>query len=170
MRMAVAVSCLLFLTGCAEEENANRNVKMMNSSDDSIGTIKLSEEGEGMSLDLDLEGLKPGVHAIHFHEKAACKGPDFKSAGDHFNPDDKEHGLMNANGAHAGDMPNITVEEDGTFQGNLTANVTFKDGKNSLLTKDGTSIVIHDKADDGMSQPAGDAGDRIACGEIKSSS
>lgn len=104
---------------------------------------------------------------MHIHEIGTCEPPDFESAGDHFNPDKKEHGLLNQKGPHAGDLPNLIVGEDGTAKVNMTANnVTFKEKKTSLYTKNGTSLVIHKQADDGMSQPAGNSGYRIACGEI----
>ena len=80
----------------------------------------------------------------------------------------KEHGLLNNKGAHAGDLPNITVKTDGKVSTEILSDqITLQNGKNSLLKKEGTSIVIHQMKDDGKSQPAGNAGDRIACGVIK---
>jgi superoxide dismutase, Cu-Zn family len=156
------------LGACAEQPPTKLDVEMFNSSGDSLGKVKLSEQPEGVKLELNLEGLPPGEHAFHIHEKGSCKPPDFKSAGNHYNPDDKKHGLLHPEGAHAGDLPNLIVKEDGKVKTEILApQVTLKEGKTTLLTKEGTSLVIHAGKDDGMTQPAGDAGGRIACGEIK---
>ncbi len=89
------------------------------------------------------------------------------SAGGHFNPFGKQHGLKNPQGPHAGDLPSLTVGPDGRATVSVVASlVTLKEGKNSLFQPDGTSLVIHEKADDDMTDPAGNAGPRIACGPI----
>lgn len=168
MKKIIIATMILVLAGCANVEVTKLEVEMFNEVGDSLGMIILQEQSSGVKLSLDLKGLSPGVHGIHIHNSSKCKGPEFKDAGDHFNPDNKEHGLLHPKGAHAGDLPNIIVEDDGTVKAELIApKVTMKSGKNSLFTKDGTSIVITEQQDDGMTQPAGDSGARIACGAIK---
>ncbi|MBM7605454.1 Cu-Zn family superoxide dismutase [Metabacillus crassostreae] len=155
------------LAGCMEKEITKMEVEMFNPAGDSLGTIKVDEVSEGVELTVLLEGLPPGEHGLHIHEKGTCKAPDFKSAGNHFNPDESMHGLLHPEGAHAGDLPNI-IAEDGKVDAQLQApQLTLKSGKkNSLLRVEGTSIVITEGKDDGMTQPSGDSGARIACGEI----
>ncbi|MFS0780357.1 superoxide dismutase family protein [Bacillus sp. 1P06AnD] len=166
MRYAVLAASLLLLAGCADKRPTNLSVDMYDRSGDKLGVIKLAEQSDSLEVDIDVKGLSPGNHAIHFHSKGVCKGPDFKSAGNHFNPDSKEHGLLNDKGPHTGDLPNITADEEGKVKVKLKSSATLKNDRNSLLTTDGTSIVIHAKADNGMTQPAGDSGEREACGVV----
>ncbi|HEY0309069.1 MAG TPA: superoxide dismutase family protein, partial [Acidobacteriaceae bacterium] len=110
-----------------------------------------------------------GTHAVHIHQFAKCEGPDFKSAGGHFNPDGKQHGMENPMGHHNGDLPgNLVVGPTHTGTVDFTVNylTMAPDAANSIFANGGTSIMIHDHADDMMTDPTGNAGNRIACGVV----
>lgn len=158
---------LLLMAGCSGEERSPLETSVYNAEDDKIGTATFTEQPAGVQVKLKVEGLEPGMHAVHIHEFPKCESPDFKTAGNHFNPLSKEHGLMNAKGAHAGDMPNVETDASGMIDVELMLpEAKLKEDQMSLLRKEGTSIVIHSGPDDGMSQPAGDSGERVACGKI----
>jgi Cu-Zn family superoxide dismutase len=134
----------------------------------SLGTAALEETGDAVRIRLELRGLPPGPRAIHVHEHGRCEGPDFKSAGAHFNPGGKQHGLGSPAGHHAGDLAGLVVAEDGTARAELVARgATLREGPGSLLREGGTALVVHQGPDDHVSDPAGKAGDRIACGVIE---
>lgn len=143
-------------------------VSLNDADGDVVATAELTEDDGGVHVKLEGDDLPEGTHAFHVHEKGDCEAPDFESAGDHYNPEDKNHGKEDPDGPHAGDFDNIEVGADGKVDEDFTTDqVTLEKGKeNTLYTDEGTSLVIHADEDDYKSQPAGDAGDRIACGVI----
>jgi len=146
-----------------------KTVMLKNASGSDIGTATILSKGSGVEVKLNVKDLPPGVHAVHFHQNAKCDPPDFKSAGGHFNPTGKHHGFDNPEGHHAGDMRNFTVKPNGTAKATVEdTDVVLGTGSesNSLFANGGTAIVIHAKADDYKTDPAGNSGDRVACGVI----
>lgn len=142
-----------------------KHVDLTDAKGNNVGMAMISPaKGGGVSIDLTLKGLPPGEHGIHLHEVAKCEAPTYTSAGAHFNPGKKKHGLLNPEGPHAGDLPNFTVSAKGTAQTTITnKNVTMDAGANSIL---GTALVIHERGDDGKTEPSGNAGNLLACGAI----
>lgn len=132
-----------------------------------LGEATLRESPAGVLVKLDLQGVPPGTHAFHIHTVGKCDAPDFMTAGGHFNPTTMKHGLMATGGPHAGDMPNLFVPADGKLSVEvLDANVTLGAGPKSVFDTDGSALMLHATADDYASDPAGNAGARIACGVI----
>lgn len=132
-----------------------------------LGTLMVTEVAQTLSFSGTLRGLPPGVHGVHVHLTGRCDAPAFSSAGDHWNPTSKQHGTENAQGPHLGDMSNITVGADSSVSVLVvTRGGTLRGATNGLMDGDGASFVVHASADDYRSDPAGNSGDRIACGVI----
>jgi Cu-Zn family superoxide dismutase len=135
-----------------------------------VGQVMLWETAAGVLIRADLTGVPAGTHGFHLHEVGECTAPTFESAGGHLNPDGKKHGLLAEGGPHAGDIPNLHVPARGRFSVEiLNTRVTLGAGAQSLMDNDGSAVVVHAGEDDYRTDPAGEAGDRIACGVIERS-
>jgi Cu-Zn family superoxide dismutase len=132
-----------------------------------VGTATLTQEAEGTRIVVTVTGVPIGTHAVHLHSVGLCEEPGFTSAGGHFNPGMKQHGKLNPMGDHAGDLPNLVVGDDhrGTLDA-VRAGLRLVDGATPLVDGDGAALMIHAGPDDFASDPAGNAGGRIACGVI----
>jgi Cu-Zn family superoxide dismutase len=165
--LSIASSFVFTFALSAAAQKAPVKVELHDAQGQSVGTAVLSPAPKGVRIRLDLHNLSEGEHAIHIHQNAKCEGPGFTTAGPHLNPDMKHHGLQNPEGPHAGDIPNIKVGPKGDMKGTIVApGVTMGDDSHSVFSNGGTALVIHAKADDMKSDPAGNAGDRIVCGMI----
>lgn len=167
MNRTLAALAMMGLAGTIGVSAQMKHVDLKDAKGNSVGMAMISPaKGGGVSVDLTLKGLPPGEHGVHLHSVAKCE-PPFKSAGTHFNPTNKKHGLSNPDGPHAGDMPNFKVAANGTAQTTITnKNVTMGSEANSIYAGGGTALVIHEKADDMKTDPSGNAGEPIACGAI----
>jgi Cu-Zn family superoxide dismutase len=165
MNKLVCLIPALCITACATAPApaGGPSAPLINSAGQAIGTVVASQATEGVAFRIHATGLPPGVHGIHVHPIGRCDPPDFSTAGTHWNPTNKQHGLNNPNGPHAGDMPNVTVDANGAIDATVVlphANMA------QLLDADGSSVMIHANADDYVSQPAGNSGAKIACAVI----
>jgi Cu-Zn family superoxide dismutase len=164
--MAASASLLVLATLSASAQSAKATLKNAEGKD--VGSAALNQTPAGVLIKLSLKGVPAGEHAFHIHGVGKCE-PPFTSAGGHFNPDKKKHGMMAPGGAHAGDMPNLHIPANGELVVEvLNAAVTLDKGKaNSLFGPEGTSLIIHAGKDDYKTDPTGEAGGRIACGLVE---
>ncbi len=160
----VGALALTFAANAAPNDKATAEVKSLEGQ--ALGTVTLTETAHGVLLSGELSQLSPGPHGFHIHAVGKCE-PPFTSAGGHFNPDGKKHGFHEAGGSHAGDLPNVHASLDGkAVIDGIAHGLSLTGGTKGILDQDGAAIVIHAKADDYKTDPAGASGDRIACGII----
>ncbi|MGD0444399.1 MAG: superoxide dismutase family protein [Edaphobacter sp.] len=167
--LAALAVCLLAVPVLAAPKGAVVASIKTTTGDDAGTATFLPGKGGKITVKLNLKNLPPGEHGVHIHAKPLCDPPDFKTAAGHFNPDSKQHGFENPMGHHAGDLPkNVTIGEDRTGQATFKIDYLSLDpaSPNSILANGGTSIVVHEKADDMKTDPSGNSGNRIACGVI----
>lgn len=170
-----ALSMAVGLSACASADSgavnsgsgatASARAALLAADGSSRGEATVAEMADGLHVAVRATGVSPGVHAVHVHMTGTCTPPDFTSAGGHWNPTGRQHGKDNPAGMHMGDMPNMTAGADGTgAMEYVIPGGTLRAGAQPLLDADGAAVVIHAQADDNKSDPAGNAGGRIACG------
>ncbi len=170
-RSAGALAVALLLARCASvtptTSGATAVADLRNVNGQPVGSAVFTQVGGVVRIVLDVQGLPPGPKGVHLHEVGSCEGPTFASAGGHFNPLGKQHGLLNPQGPHAGDLANIIIGPDGKGRLETSADqVTLGAGANSLLDANGSAVIIHAAPDDFRTDPTGNSGARIACGVI----
>ena len=169
--ISMLASVSIVLTACGGGDGADEELSfdIINASGTKIGTVEIEDEGaKGVEIEVSVTGLEPGIHAMHIHETGLCDGPDYKTAGGHYNPAGVAHGQVD-DGPHAGDMMNIDIQSDGSGKfevKNGRVSLRGTNGLPALIDADGSTLIIHAKADDYKSQPTGAAGARVACAVI----
>ncbi len=174
--LAFSTMAAFAISGCASAPSPLNRVAVAyatiaNAAGEQKGTAEIWQDMDKIvHVEVQLTGMPPGPHGIHFQETGKCEGgaTPFATAGGHYNPLGRSHGLDNPAGPHAGDAPNFTVNPDGTAKVSFTTDrVSLTDGSTSLFDADGSAMVVHASADDQTSQPSGNSGARIACGVVK---
>lgn len=171
-RRASYLMVAAFLFAATNVANAADGAKtgqtmLQNAKGDNVGVAKLTDTPHGVLIEVEFAGMPPGAHAFHIHEVGKCE-PPFTSAGGHFNPGMKHHGFESPEGYHGGDLPNVVIPDSGSAKVQaFVAGVRLTSGSAKLFDEDGSALVVHAGPDDYKSDPAGAAGDRIACGVVK---
>ncbi|MDR6852824.1 Cu-Zn family superoxide dismutase [Sphingomonas sp. BE123] len=165
IRTGCAIAALALTAACSggatSSDPARATAQLKRADGSAAGSAVATVTNGGLSVNVSVTGISPGPHGVHVHMTGKCDAPGFTTAGGHWNPGATQHGLENPQGAHAGDMPNLIVQPDGT------GTLTYKLGSGTmdgLLDADGAAFVVHAGPDDQKTDPSGNSGDRIACG------
>ncbi len=163
----LCVMLAIALCGRAQAQGGGQaQAELRDASGTLVGTVTLTQEAGGVRLSGSFSSLPAGDHGIHVHAVGSCS-PDFAAAGPHFNPAGKQHGTQNPTGAHAGDLPNLTIRADGTgTYDQVNAMLSLAAGPSSVFDADGSAVVVHADPDDYMTDPSGNSGARVACGVV----
>jgi superoxide dismutase, Cu-Zn family len=171
MDKRVLIGGAILLTACAAVEPLGGSpVALVNAGGQSIGTVRAWQTAGGVTFRIEAGGLPHGVHGLHIHAVGRCDPPDFASAGSHWNPQDRKHGMNNPAGPHAGDLPNVEVAANGVLGTTVTlpgATLVGSPGAGALIDADGAALVVHGQPDDYASDPSGNSGPRIACAVLQ---
>ena len=172
MRAWIAVVIALLLAGCASMSSGpatdnTARAELKNAGGQPVGTATFTQVNNVVRVVLEAQGLPRGAHGVHVHAVGKCDPPDFQTAGGHFNPASRQHGALNPQGPHAGDLPNIEIGADGKGRLESTTELfSLGSGTSTLFDADGSALVIHAAPDDFKTDPTGNSGARIACGVI----
>ena len=161
----------LLVAGCVTDEpQGGAPMPLIGANGQTVGQVRAWQTAGGVTFRIDATGLPHGVHGIHVHTVGRCDAPDFTSAGEHWNPATKKHGFNNPEGPHAGDLRNVEVAANGTLGATVTlagASLTGPAAAGVLIDEDGAALVLHAAADDYVTDPSGNSGDRIACAVLR---
>jgi Cu-Zn family superoxide dismutase len=162
----IALMLPFLLGGCSTvaEPQGGPPMPLINASGQTIGTVRAWQTAGGVTFRINARGLSHGVHGVHVHAVGKCEPPDFASAGPHWNPTGKKHGMNNPAGPHSGDLPNVVVAANGVLGATLVLSAA---NMSSLIDADGAALVIHAGADDNVTDPSGNSGARIACAVLQ---
>jgi len=163
LTISLSVLLIVILYSCGSKSQKAEVILEPKSGSNVKGKITFTKEGNTMKVVADIEGLTPGLHGFHVHEKGDCSAPDGSSAGGHFNPKSMKHAGPDSPERHEGDLGNITADANGKAHLDITDSILTFEGENSIL---GKSVIVHADADDMTTQPTGNAGGRVACGII----